>query len=175
MPLFEQIRPYLDSEVQAALIDNAGHSMFKALLKFTFPDATAKEVSNILSSCHSIRDFQTKVIYNSIKNILNRSSKGLTTSGFEDLKKDTSYLFISNHRDIVLDTSLINTALFEHDLVMSASAIGDNLVQDPVLKVLSRLNRSFLVQRKLSPRDMLLSSKTLSLYIKKQLEETRSV
>jgi hypothetical protein len=58
-----------------------------------------------------------------------KSSDGLTTSGFENLQPNTSYLFISNHRDILLDTTLLNTALFEHGLVMTASAIGDNLVK----------------------------------------------
>jgi hypothetical protein len=63
-----------------------------------------------------------------MRKIIEKSSDGLlTTSGF--VKKKESYLFISNHRDILLDTTLLNTALFEHGLVMTASAIGDNLVK----------------------------------------------
>ena len=83
-------------------------------------------------------------------------------------------MFISNHRDIILDTSLINCALYEQDLVMTASAIGDNLVQKPFLLLLSRLNRNFLVQRGLTPREMLRSSQNLSEYIRHLLLEEKS-
>jgi 1-acyl-sn-glycerol-3-phosphate acyltransferase len=100
----------------------------------------------------------------------------LTTSGFEKLEKNTSYLFISNHRDIILDTSLLNAALFDHGLVMTASAIGDNLVKKSFLLTLSKLNRNFLVQRGLPPRELLQSSKLLSEYIQQLLlRENRSV
>jgi 1-acyl-sn-glycerol-3-phosphate acyltransferase len=97
--------------------------------------------------------------------VLEKSSDGLTTSGFEKLEKGESYLFISNHRDILLDTTLLNVALFEHGLVMTSSAIGDNLVKKDFLNILAKLNRNFLVQRGLTPREMLQSSKTLSEYI----------
>jgi len=100
----------------------------------------------------------------------------LSTSGFEKLEKNTSYLFISNHRDIILDTSLLNAALFEHGLVMTASAIGDNLVKKSFLLTLSKLNRNFLVQRGLPPRELLQSSKLMSEYIGQLLlRENRSV
>ena len=82
----------------------------------------------------------------------------------------------SNHRDIILDTSLLNVCLFDHGLVMTASAIGDNLVKKSFLKTLSKLNRNFLVQRGLAPRELLESSKLLSEYIGQLLlRENRSV
>jgi 1-acyl-sn-glycerol-3-phosphate acyltransferase len=100
----------------------------------------------------------------------------LTTSGFEKLEKNTAYLFISNHRDIILDTSLLNVALFDRGLIMTASAIGDNLVKKPFLHTLAKLNRNFLVQRGLAPRELLESSKLMSEYINQLLlHENRSV
>lgn len=100
----------------------------------------------------------------------------MTTSGFEKLEKNTSYLFISNHRDIILDTSLLNVCLFDHGLVMTASAIGDNLVKKDFLLKLSKLNRNFLVQRGLPPRELLQSSKLMAEYIAQLLlRENRSV
>src|SRR5690606_8394871 len=104
------------------------HPMVKGLLQFTFPEKSYPEIEDIISTCHSIRDFQTKIIYNSIQKVLDKSSEGLTYSGFEHLEKEESYLFISNHRDIILDTCLLNCVLYEQDLTMTASAIGDNLV-----------------------------------------------
>lgn len=173
---FEEIRYYRDDEVHKALQDNIKHPMIKALLQFSFPDKDFTEIEKIALDCYSIRDFQSKIIYQTVQRVLERSTAGLTYSGFDKLNKGESYLYISNHRDIVLDTSLLNSALYESDLVMTASAIGDNLVKKPFLMLLSRLNRNFLVKRGLGPREMLRSSQVLSNYIKYLLlEEGRSV
>ncbi|UJH90505.1 1-acyl-sn-glycerol-3-phosphate acyltransferase [Antarcticibacterium sp. 1MA-6-2] len=176
MSRFEDIRFYNEEEVQPALKKYVHHPMIKALLQFTFPENSYSEIEAIAAQCHSIRDFQTKIIYKTVQRVLEKSSEGLTYSGFDQLKKDESYLYISNHRDIILDTCLLNYLLYEQDLIMTASAIGDNLVQKPFLLMLSRINRNFLVQRGLSPRTMLQSSQNLSEYIKHLLfEENRSV
>lgn len=162
--------------MQPALKKYVNHPMVKTLLTFTFPGKPFEEIERIVESCESIHDFQTRVIYLSVKKVLEKSSEGLSYSGFDRLKPGESYMFISNHRDIILDTSLLNVALFEQDLVMTASAIGDNLVKKPFLLLLSKLTRNFLVQRGLAPREMLRSSQTLSEYIRELLlEEKRSV
>ncbi|MDI6049332.1 MAG: 1-acyl-sn-glycerol-3-phosphate acyltransferase [Bacteroidota bacterium] len=176
MQKFDAIRPFYDSEINEALQDVIHHPMMKALMNFTFPDVADEVWKEQLKKTHSIRDFQCNFIYQSVQKILEKSSEGLTTSGFENLEPNTSYLFISNHRDILLDTTLLNSALFEHGLVMTASAIGDNLVKKSFLKTLAKLNRNFLVQRGLTPREMLQSSKLLSEYIGNLLQhENRSV
>jgi len=176
MQKFDSIRPFYDTEVNDALSDVIQHPMMKALMNFSFPDVADEVWKEQLKRTHSIRDFQCNFIYQSVRKILEKSSEGLTTSGFEHLEKNTSYLFISNHRDILLDTTLLNATLFEHGLVMTASAIGDNLVKKSFLKILAKLNRNFLVLRGLSPREMLQSSKLLSEYIKQLLlHENRSV
>ena len=176
MQKFDAIRPFYDSEINEALQNVVNHPMMKALMNFSFPGVADEVWKEQLRKTHSIRDFQCNFIYQSIQKVLEKSSEGMTTSGFENLKPNTSYLFISNHRDILLDTTLLNTALFEHGLVMTASAIGDNLVKKTFLKTLAKLNRNFLVQRGLTPREMLQSSKLLSEYIGHLLlHENRSV
>lgn len=176
MSKFDAIRPFYDTEVNDAILNVVDHPMMKALMDFTFSDLADDVWKEQLRRTHSTRDFQCNFIYHSLQKVLEKTSDGLTTSGFEKLQQNTSYMFISNHRDILLDTSLLNACLFEHKLVMTASAIGDNLVKKSFLKVLARLNRNFLVQRGLSPREMLLSSKLLSEYINKLLQhENRSV
>ena len=176
MQKFDAIRPFYDSEVNQALSDVIQHPMMKALMNFSFPEVADEVWKEQLKKTHSIRDFQCNFIYQSVGKILEKSSDGLTTSGFEHLEKNTAYLFVSNHRDILLDTTLLNATLFEHGLVMTASAIGDNLVKKSFLKILAKLNRNFLVLRGLSPREMLQSSKLLSEYIGQLLlHENRSV
>lgn len=176
MSKFDAIRPFYDAEVNDAIRSAVNHPMMKALMSFTFPDVDEEEWKSQLLRTHSIRDFQVNFIYQSVLKVLEKSSDGLTTSGFDKLQKNTSYLFVSNHRDILLDTSLLNAALYEHGLVMTASAIGDNLVKKQFLHTLSRLNRNFLVQRGLPPRELLQSSKLMSEYICQLLRrENRSV
>ena len=176
MQKFDAIRPFYDTEINEALHNIANHPMMKALMNFSFPDVADDIWKEQLRKTHSIRDFQCNFIYQSVQKVLEKSSEGMTTSGFENLKPNTAYLFVSNHRDILLDTTLLNTALFEHGLVMTASAIGDNLVKKSFLKTLAKLNRNFLVQRGLTPREMLQSSKLLSEYIGQLLlHENRSV
>jgi 1-acyl-sn-glycerol-3-phosphate acyltransferase len=173
---YDHIRPYHDNEVNQALKAIGSHPMVKSMLKFIYPQANEEYIEEQLANCNSIRDFQTSIITRGIQNVLSRSSHGLTTSGFDKLEKDTAYFYISNHRDILLDTCLINISLFYNDLIMTASAIGDNLVKKSFLMELARLNRNFLVQRDLGPREMLKSSKLMSEYMsEKVLVDNRSI
>ena len=176
MQKFDAIRPFYETEVNEALQSVIPHPMMKALMNFTFPEVDDEVWKAQLKKTHSIRDFQCNFIYHTVQRILENSSDGLTTSGFEHLEKNNSYLFISNHRDILLDTTLLNAALFQNGHLMTASAIGDNLVQKSFIKTLAQLNRNFLVLRGLSPREMLQSSKLLSEYMGQLLmHENRSV
>jgi 1-acyl-sn-glycerol-3-phosphate acyltransferase len=176
MSPFEDIRPYYDIEVNQAIREILDHPMLKAMMNFTFPDHEDSYWKDLMLHCHSIRDFQINFIYPGVKKVLEKSSNGLTTSGFEKLEKDTSYLFISNHRDIILDTSLLNASLFEHGLFMTTSAIGDNLVKKPFLKHLSKMTRNFIIKRGLPARELLESSRTVSAFIRHSLlRENRSV
>jgi 1-acyl-sn-glycerol-3-phosphate acyltransferase len=104
------------------------------------------------------------------------SSDGLTLGGFEQLEPNTAYLFISNHRDIILDTSILNACLYENGLVMTTSAIGDNLIKKPFIHILSKLNRNFAIKRGVTGRALLESSLLVSQFIHKSLlRENRSV
>jgi 1-acyl-sn-glycerol-3-phosphate acyltransferase len=176
MSKFDQIRPFYDTDVNQALQEIVDHPMIKAIMDFTFPDLEDGVWKDQLKRTHSIRDFQINFIYPAIQMVLNKSSEGLFTSGFQHLEEHTAYLFISNHRDIILDTSLLNFSLYNHGMMLTASAIGDNLVKKPVLLALSKLTRNFLVHRGLPVRELLKSSKLVSEYIKESLlHENRSV
>ncbi len=176
MSKFDSIRPYYDAEINSALKDTVDHPMMKALMEFTFPGVDEEVWKTQLKKTYSIRDFQSNFIYHSIQKVIELTSEGVTTSGFETLEQNTSYLFISNHRDIILDTSILNGCLFDHGLLMTASAIGDNLVKKSFMNILAKINRNFLVLRGLPPRELLQSSKLLSEYIAQLLlRENRSV
>lgn len=176
MSKFDSIRHYYDSEVKEALSSILNHPMFKSLIAFTFPEKSEAELKEVFASINSIDDFQSKFIYHSLQRVLAISSEGITTSGIEKLDADGAYLFISNHRDILLDTSLLNVLLMDHGKKLTASAVGDNLVTKSFILALAKLNRNFLVRRGLSPRELLMSSKLMSEFIYHLLtEEKRSV
>ncbi len=176
MSKFDSIRPFYDSEVNDALRDIIYHPMMKAIMQFTFSEFSEEKWVDQLRRTHSIRDFQINFIYQAVLKVLEKTSGGLTTSGFEKIDKNTAYLYISNHRDIILDTSLLNAMLYEHGGKMTTSAIGDNLVKKPFLRNLARLTRNFIVFRGLSSRPMFESSKLNSEYIMNSIfYENRSV
>jgi glycerol-3-phosphate O-acyltransferase len=169
MSKFDSIRPFYDSEANAAISKIIDDPMLEAMMNFTFPNDTPSHWKDLMKHTHSLRDFQVNFIYPGLMKVLEKSSEGLTTGGFEVLQPNTAYLFISNHRDIILDTSLLNACLYEKGLVMTTSAIGDNLIKKPFLQILSRLNRNFAIRRGLTGRALFESSVTVSEFISKSL------
>ncbi|MEN9609764.1 MAG: hypothetical protein RLZZ628_578 [Bacteroidota bacterium] len=173
---FDRIRPFYDSEVHAAILSILDEPLLKKMMQFAFPTATEAEWKAKLTNIRQVDDFKKLIVSKVLYRVVQTTASGLTAAGFERLDKQAAYLFISNHRDIVLDASLINLMLFEHHLSLTASAIGDNLVRQPFLNTLAKVNRNFLVLRGLSPRELLQSSRLMSEYIYMLLtEERRSV
>jgi len=176
MSNFDSIRPFYDAEANAAIREIVDDPMMETMMNFTFPYDSKEHWKDLMLHTHSLRDFQVNFIYPGVRKVIEKSSDGLSVGGFELLEPNTAYLFISNHRDIVLDTSLLNASLYENGLVLTTSAIGDNLIKKPFLHILSRLNRNFAIKRGLQGRALLESSLLTSEYIKKSLlKENRSV
>lgn len=87
MNKFDAIRSFYDSEINEALIKVIDHPMMKALMNFCFPGVNDEIWKEQLRRTHSIRDFQCNFIYHGVQQVLEKSSEGLTTSGFEKLEK----------------------------------------------------------------------------------------
>ncbi|MDO4783188.1 MAG: 1-acyl-sn-glycerol-3-phosphate acyltransferase [Capnocytophaga felis] len=176
MDYFKSIRPYYDREVAEVLHKIKDHSFMKAMLGYGFPQFSEQERLELLCSCKSIFEFQTKIMYKVVKKAMEKSIAEFTHEGFDKLSPEKAYMFISNHRDIVLDTSLLNVTLHDYNLKMTASAIGDNLIKKEFLQRLAMLNRNFIIYRNLPPREALERSKIVSEYIKYCVcEDNRSV
>src|SRR5690606_24290933 len=94
MSKFDSIRFYHDEEVQQKIQSISQHPMVKSLIEYTFPDYSEDQVQNLFNNIHSIRDFQSKIIYITLQRVLKNSSEGLFGAGFEKLDPNTSYLFI---------------------------------------------------------------------------------
>ncbi|MGQ1948161.1 1-acyl-sn-glycerol-3-phosphate acyltransferase [Geofilum sp. OHC36d9] len=163
---FESIRPYEDHEIQTVFNRLKKEQSFMNLLGFLYPGQPADEFMNRLMTMTSIQQFQEEVISAYVKKVLENTTRGVTTNGLEKLDPKESYLFISNHRDIVLDPAILNVLMVENGFNTTEIAIGDNLLIFPWITDLVKLNRTFIVKRNLPIKQMMESSRTLSAYIR---------
>jgi len=165
---FEDIRAYTDDDVAGAIKELAQEPTFLALLKVAFPQNKAED---LLQMAKSIDDIQHLFVSRYLEGMLQVSSDGLSFSGLENIKKDQAHFIISNHRDIILDSALLNYILIKNGHKSTEIAIGDNLLIYPWIKTLVRLNKSFIVKRQLPIKQMMVESAKLSRYIRHTLLE----
>lgn len=168
---FDDIRPFNDSEVDKYIQLLLNEPRFQHILKFIFKEKEKIEHAQVaLAHIHTIKDLQYKFVYQLINElILKRSTDGLTSSGLENLDKSKSYLFISNHRDIILDSAILNFLIVLEGMNTTEIAIGNNLLIENWIEYAVKLNRAFVVRRNLPAREMLMASKKLSEYIRRNI------
>ena len=162
---FDDIRPYTDEEAQHVFKEISTHPTIFSIMKVINPYLTKEEVVDYFESLKSVDDFQRKFSYPGLRMVIGKTSDGLTHEGIDELDVDGSYLFISSHRDIMLDTSLLNFVMLERGMKLAEAAIGDNLVTKDLLNKLAKLNRNFIVKRNAPVREMVVNSRHLSEYI----------
>jgi 1-acyl-sn-glycerol-3-phosphate acyltransferase len=162
---YDGIRPYYDNEVNKVINSLLEEFEFLYFLRYLFPEVNKNELLEKLSKIDNIKDFQACIAQPALRVVLERSVDSFTFSGFEKIEKDNTYLYVSNHRDIALDPSLFNLLMFESGHDTTQIAIGSNLLVSPVITSMFKLNKSFIVHRDVSPRQLYLYSKQLSSYI----------
>lgn len=162
---FEEIRPYRDEEVREVIQRLIKSETFLKSLQKLIPNLTIEVIEEYFEGVNTIYDFQKNVVRKVAQLILDHTTSGFSYQGLENLDKHKAYVFISNHRDIVLDSGLINAALHDNGFTTSEIAIGDNLLKVDWVKDIVRLNKSFIVQRNLPVAEVLEVSKQLSAYI----------
>lgn len=171
---FDEIRPYKDQEVKDVIKRLLADESFMRFIESSFPQFTKEIVSKSLQSINSIDEFQLNFIIRLAKFIIDNTTKGITIEGLENLDPNESYLFISDHRDIILDSALLNVMLHKNNFATTEIAIGSNLLIKTWIEDLVKLNKSFVVQRGVSARQMLTTSKQLSSYIDFALNTKKS-
>jgi hypothetical protein len=141
--------------------------MFVSIVKQLYPrPGEYEKVLQLFSSFDNVFDLQEKIIYPLLVNIEKISSNGISYSTMDQFHPDEKYLFVSNHRDIILDPAFLNLIMQKNGFRKTENAIGDNLLIYPWIELLVRINRSFTVKRNLGLRSQLEASKKLSAYIR---------
>ena len=171
---FNDIRPYNDSEVVEVIGRLLKEDSFIRFAQQLFPGFTKEMIEIALSKVNTIKEFQSNFIVRLAKHIIANTTKGITIEGLDELDPKQSYLFISDHRDIILDSALLNVMLHDNGFETTEIAIGSNLLIQPWIADLVKLNKSFVVNRSVTVRQMLASSKQLSSYINFALNEKKS-
>lgn len=170
-PNFEEIRSFRDNEVPEKVKSLTEEKQFMNVLSTVFPLVPKNVLKERFSNIKTVAEFQQEWDYPFLTGLEATKTKGVFLEEFERIDKSQSYLYISNHRDIILDSAFLCIKLMENGLDTVEIAIGDNLLIFPWIKDLVRLNKSFIVRRSLSMREMLESSKTLSAYIRHDITE----
>ncbi|MDD4630930.1 MAG: 1-acyl-sn-glycerol-3-phosphate acyltransferase [Proteiniphilum sp.] len=163
--LFDDIRPLHDSEVAETIASLLSDLYFRRAVEPFIKPFTWEQFSAAMRSCHTKYDFQRNIIYPVMHKLIDRTTTEMNGYGWEHIGKQNNHLFISNHRDIVLDAAFLNMLMFDKEKPTTEIAIGDNLLIYPWIEKLVKLNKSFIVKRGVSVRQMLEVSTHLSHYI----------
>lgn len=170
---FDDLRPYNDSEINDAMIRITENPHFRALAAYLYPDTPLEELKAFFRGIHTVDQFQQQVMKQAVRTLVKRTMNEFTYSGIEHLRPDQSYLFISNHRDIVLDSALLQVILAENSLPTSEITFGSNLMQGEFVIDLGKSNKMFRVNRGGTAREFYQNSIRHSLYIRHTLLDKR--
>ena len=162
---YDSIRPFKPEELPEVFDRLMQNEQFLHVLAYLYPGVPAEAIRAKMAQCKCNLDFQKAFCYDFLKQLLAKVSLGCDID-IENIDLKRRYTFVSNHRDIVLDSALLHVMLFDSGCDTTTEiAIGDNLLRLPWVKDLVRLNKSFIVQRSLSMRQMLAASKLLAEYM----------
>lgn len=170
---FDDIAPLYDHEVKQAIQDILVDPGFQHAVKYIMPEIDWGEFSAEMSKYATKKEFQSRMIYPVIKALGMRVSSSMKLDNWESIDRSVEHLFLSNHRDIVLDAGLLNILRHEKGFETTEIAIGDNLLIHPWIDKLVRLNKSFIVRRGLSIKERLIASKHMSEYIHYAISEKK--
>ena len=167
---YANISPYTDEQAVEALHKVARNPMLPVISKFLFPDEPFYSLHRMLKSINSIDEFQEVVMSKMVVADVQRTSSGFTYEGIEHLDTSKTFLAVSNHRDIILDPALIQWTLFHNKMPLTEICVGSNLLEgNKIVADLLRSNRMIKVIRGISARELYLSSKLLSSYIRSRV------
>jgi len=162
---FDEIRCFNNEEVPVVLERLTNMKQFMKVMSTVYPLLPKEVIKQRLMSFNSNYQFQKEMVYPFLQYLEANMTKGISLNGLDKIDVSKPYLYISNHRDIILDSAFLCGKFIEKEMNTVEIAIGDNLLIFPWIEDLVRVNKSFIVKRGLSTRQILESSQRLSAYI----------
>lgn len=163
---FEELRPYYDDEVKEVMNRMISDPVYFSLMEYLWPGISKADAIKKSENVKTIRDFQTTYMSHAIWHIVNNTSAGLTWSGIEKLDINKSYLYIANHRDILLDSAILQIIFDNEAFATSEITFGSNLMDKGFITDFGKLNRMFAVKREGNAKELYDISRELSAYIR---------
>lgn len=169
---FDDIRPYYEEEIPAAMQRITDSDVFPLLASYVYPSETLEATRERIRSFKTVREFQHDTMRRVNEQIIARSISEFTVSGLERLSPDKHYLFVSNHRDIMLDASLLQYYFVLNGFDTTEITFGANLMMHPVVIDVGKSNKMFKVARPGGDiKEFYQSSMHLSEYIRYTIKE----
>lgn len=167
---FEGISPYNDAEAAEALQRISRNPVIPAISKYLFPDLPAGVLRGMLESVESVDEFQNAVMGKVVAAVVAKTSSGVSYDGIENVAAiNGKFLAVSNHRDIILDPAITQWIFQRNKVPLTEICVGSNLLGSKLVEDLLRSNRMIKVIRGISARELYLSSKILSRYIRESI------
>ena len=169
---FNSIRPYIGEEIPAAVERLSQAEEFLAL----FSQMTRVDKDKIQKQLEGIttrKEFQERFFGPTMKRLIAGTTDVVTATGLEYIEPGKSYLFVSNHRDIILDSAILNVLLSEKGCHYCEAAIGSNLLINKWVTDLVKLDACFIIERGLPVRDMITSANLRSHYLRNVILENQ--
>lgn len=144
---FDDIRPYYEEEIPAAMQRIAASDSFPFLASYIYPDEPVEAVRRRIAGYTTVREFQHETMSQVNRRIIERSITEFTCNGLEQLRPDGHYLYVSNHRDIMLDASLLQYHLDLNGFDTTEITFGANLMMNQLVTDIGKSNKMFKVAR----------------------------
>lgn len=168
---FDDIRPFESEELPEVYNRLLANKQFQQVLNYLYPGVPIDAISQKMHQCKTSLEFQKAFAYHFLQGLIDKASTGCDMDSSE-IDNTKQYTFVSNHRDIVLDSAFLSKLLIDNGFATTCEiAIGDNLLSLPWVRDLARLNKSFIVKRGLTPRELMQASIKMAHYMVFALKE----
>lgn len=171
---FESLRPFYDSEVKSVMERVSQDPTFHKLVNSLWPELTKEQAIKQALETKSICEFQVNFMAKALWQIVKTTSTGLTYNGIENINPNKSYLFIANHRDILLDSALMGIILVKEGFSTPEITFGDNLNAQGFITDFGKLNRMFPIKREGTTKELYQISQQLSAYLRHTIIDKKS-
>lgn len=168
---FEPVRPYNDAEVPAAIESITKDIFFPMVVKYCMPNADVDDVIRMFTQIKTVKEFQMKVMHPAIYSVVNQTTDGLTCDGFDKLDNVKRHMFIANHRDIVLDSAILDILLVDNHIDTCQITFGSNLMKGNLVINIGKMNKMFRIVRGGNIKDFYKNSVEVSAYIRYAITE----
>lgn len=163
---FDDIRSYRDEDIPAAMQRLAHSKYLTTMLSLIFPEHTLSELISIFETISTVNEFQKRLSSPASSELIHKHSSQVHFEGIENISLHRNYMFLANHRDIVMDSCMLSKLLMYHHFDTPEITFGSNLMQNQFLIDLGKSNKMFKIFRDGDPRQFYRCSMLVSKYMR---------